>query len=341
VNGRTGLLGVVGCIAALMLALVSPGAALAGWLMGFVFWSAIPIGALALLMMMRLVPGGWRDELSSPAQTALLLLPLAAVAALPVLAGIHALYGWADDPPKGGFRSFYLVPWFFALRTAMMFAGTIILAVLLVLRPAWSVPLSAAGLVAFVLLDTTIVVDWLMSLDVGFHSSGFGLYVMSIQMTIAIAALIFARLAASDAGAHTRILGGLLLTTLLIWAYFAFMQYFIIWSGDLPQGVRWYQRRADGPWSAVEYAIGALQLTPAFLLFFPPVREHRRWLLALTLAVLAGKVLEMAWLVLPTVAVGGATALASAVLCLLGLGLLTLTGFRQGRQLRGRRQRTA
>lgn len=320
------LIGVAACAAALLLALAEPKAALAGWLVGFVYWGALPIGALALVMMMRLIPGGWDAELAPSAEAAMLLMPLAALAALPILVGVHALYGWADAPSPSGFRAVYLTPGLFALRSMAGFAVFTLLAVLLLTRRAWSTPVASAGLIVFTLLTTMLAVDWLMSLDPEFHSSGFGLYVLSIQMTVALVTLIVFHLLSGDPATRLNILGGLLLTVVLLWAYFAFMQYFIIWSGNLPHGVMWYQRRGTGIWSAAEYTIAVLHLAPAFLLFFPDIRGDRRWLLRLSLAVLAGKALECLWLVLPAIDAPLWAALLAAVLSLAGLGLLSIGG---------------
>lgn len=313
-----------GSLAALAFVLLDPRAALGGWLAAAVFCGAAPIGALALLMMMKLIPGPWRSELTPCAERLVLLLPLAAIAMLPVLLGVGRLYPWVDLSLHG-YRAAYLSIGGFALRSVLFLAGAIVLAFLLLTRPAAAVALSSGGLIAFVLFDTTMIVDWLMSLDPDFHSSGFGLYGLSIQFTVAIAALLLLRLWAGDAGERTGILGGLLLTILLLWPYFAFMQYFILWSDNLPQGVRWYRARGEGVWAALEYLIAALDLVPLFLLFFTPVRRGRRWLMALCVAVLLGKVLELAWLVLPTVANSGMGA-ATMVLALAGISAAMMLG---------------
>jgi hypothetical protein len=273
-------------------------------------------------MMIRLIPGRWGAELRPLADGALMLLPLAAVSILPVLLAPSALYGWANTAPESAFRAAYLTPWFFSLRTLAFFAVTMLLAFLLLNRRRDLSALSAVGLIVLVLIDTMIATDWLMSLDAGFHSSGFGLYVLSIQVTIALAFLILARL--REPGAQANVLGGLLLTALLLWAYFAFMQYVIIWSGNLPEGVLWYQRRAAGFWSLAEYAIGALHLAPAFLLLFGAMRRSPSWLAALALSTLIGKTMEAAWLVLPASTDHGWPTAATSILAFAGLGCLTL-----------------
>jgi hypothetical protein len=324
---RAYLLPVVGagaCVLALLIAIFDPHAAIAGWLVGFVFWGSLPIGSLALVMMMRLTPGGWREELEPPGEALLLLLPAAALAVVPVLVGMQTLYPWVGEA-KEGFRAVYMSAPFFVLRTVIFFVVTGLLAFLLLTRPAWSTPLSAGGLIVLVLLDTTIAADWLMSLDPEFHSSGFGLYVLCIQMTIALAVLILLRLSAGDAGERRGLLSGLLLCAMLFWAYFAFMQYFIIYSNNLPPEVAWYRRRAVGGWSAVEYAIAVLHLGPGFLLFFPPIRRSRGWLAGLCTLVLIGSFLEVAWLVLPDREGTTALDVLAAVLASFGLGLLAWT----------------
>ncbi|MFZ5779955.1 MAG: hypothetical protein ACOY4R_07075 [Pseudomonadota bacterium] len=286
------------CLAgALLLVLVDARAALGGWLSGFVLCSAVPLGALLLIMMMYLIPGSWRAELLPVALDMQWLLPAAAVAVLPVIVASPVLYPWAAEV-IGGWRGLYLTVEGFALRTGLFFLGAMALSFALASRPGVTSALSAAGLIGFVVADTTVVVDWLMSLAAHFHSSGFGLYVLSIQATVALAVLLIARLWATRSD-RMNLLGGLLLTSLLLWAYLAFMQFFIVWSDNLSEGARWYLRRAEGGWAVVEWIMAASQLVPTLLLFLAPVRRGRVWLIALSAIVVAGKALEVAWLVAP------------------------------------------
>ena len=104
------------------------------------------------------------------------------------------------------------------------------------------------------------------------------------------------------------------------------MQYFIIWSGNLPQGVRWYETRTGGGWTVLLQALTALHLLPTVLLLFTPVRGSRGWLLVLGLLVLAGKAMECLWLVLPALGPASAPGFLAALLALLGLGLLLMAG---------------
>ncbi|MEN2976505.1 hypothetical protein P7L78_04260 (plasmid) [Tistrella bauzanensis] len=333
------------CAVALLLTIADPRAALVGWLGGFALWSGVPIGALALVMMMRLLPGPWRDTLRQPGEAALLLLPLAAVAALPVLIGLPALYDWAgsggaDETARTAYRAAYLDRWTFSLRTVVFFAVAIGLAALLLTGRGRPKAVASAGLIGFVLLDTTMAVDWLMSLDPDFHASGFGLYILANQITTALLAMVSARLLSGDGGRHTGILGGLMLTMMLFWGYFAFMQYFIIWSGNLPQGARWYQHRNSGLWAVASQTMIALHMGPAFLLLFPPIRHSRRWLAGLCGLIFAGKLVEMIWLVVPEAGEAKTLAVVALVSSVAGLGLIGLAACAPARRWAERQRQT-
>jgi hypothetical protein len=319
-----GLFGVIGCAAGLLLAALDAKAAAAGWLVGFVVWSSVPLGALLLRLMTRVIPGAWREEVAPIAEMLVMLLPLTAPAVLPVLIGGHLLYPWMTTAVGEGFRGVYLSAWFFDLRSILFLIGAIVLGFLMATRPAWSLPLAAGGLIAFVLFDAMIAVDWLMSLEPDFHSSGFGLYELSVQASIALMVIAVIRLVADPANARPPLLGALMLAMLLLWAYFAFMQYFIIWSENLPKQVAWFQERGSGIWAAAEYAFCLLDLAPTFLLFFTAIRHSRRWLLAIAAAVLLAKAIEVAWLVFPAVHPSLAVSTLAAILALLGLGLLSV-----------------
>lgn len=310
------------CLLALGVILVDPRAALTGWLSAFVFITAIPLGSLCLLLMMRIIPGRWREELQ-PAPLAAQSLPLAILAAVPILVGVPWIYEWAASTKLSSFQSVYLTPVFFSLRTLGALIGAAWLG-FAIARGRASKSLAIGGLIIFVIFQDLLAVDWLMSLDPTFHSSGFGLYILSGQLLTALAALILLRLAVGTNRDGSALLSALLLVALLFWAYLAFMQYFIIWSGNLPQGVVWYQRRGQGGWVDVEYAITVLHLAPLLALLFPPARTRRRILALLCGLVLVGGFLECAWLTLPVLPSGLGVAAFCDIAASIGLGMLTL-----------------
>jgi hypothetical protein len=296
--GWLGPFGAGACIVALVAAALLSGPAWRAWLGAAFLWASAPIGALALLMIMRLVPGDWSEELGPFMEAQVLLLPLGALLIAPVLVEAGRIYAWTHEAGTTAFRAAYLSGPMFVGRTVLWFAVLFALGFLLVVRNRRSTLVACIGLVLVPTLGTFIAVDWLLSLQADFASSGFGLYVLEIQMLTALALMLAALGLSGRTIRRPGILGGLLLCLLLLWSYFAFMHFVITWSDNLPPGVRWYQQRGGG-WGLVMWAVAASRLVPTFLLFFQTVRRSPRMLMALSVAVVLGSVLETAWLALP------------------------------------------
>ena len=310
--------GAIACFAALLIALIDPRAALTGWLAAAASIAGLPAGALILLLMTALIAGRWREELRGPARLLGALWPLAALAFVPVLVGMAAIYPWFGAVPHSAFAGFWLNPLFFAARTIAWF----VLGWFVAARAGGDVSegFAAGMLIVLVLGDNFVGSDWLMTLDPKFASSGFGLQVISFDMTFALAAMMLLRLAAGRVR-YAGVLGGLLLTLLLLWAYFQFMPFLIIWSGNLPENVGWYVVRESTASVVAIVAAAVLGGVPLFALLAPQVRESKRWLGWCAVAVLIGKAIEFAWLTLPG---RGWLVLPAWLLSLAGLGCLAL-----------------
>lgn len=314
------LAGAALCVGVLVASFWIGRSALLAWQTAFLVAASIPIGGLCLRMVMQLAPGFWHDELTVQTEAAIMLLPLAAVLFLPIPIGMPLLYDWIANPPEKSFPAIFL-SWPVFLLISVAWFGCLLLLGTLLLRRRHCTRVSVIGIIGFVLVDTFVAALWVMSFDPGFESSGFGLYFISVQICIAFMA---AGIAALRGGAGLRrpgVIGSLMLTIILLWAYLAFMQYFIIWSGNLPAGVSWYEARAGGGWNLVLWAIAALHAIPAFLLLLKPVRDCVAALLAFAVLVLIGKTIEMLWLILPA----GTDVMSSSILTLCaaaGMGLL-------------------
>lgn len=311
------------CIAALAAALLAPGDALTGWLGAAIVFQSVPASAVFFLMLMRLIPGAWEADLRVSCETATALLLPAAAAFAPVLLGISFIYQWGTEGTA--FHRFWLQPLFFAARTVLYFVFLFWMGRLHVgQRPAAAA--SAVGLIFFTLLASMTAVDWLMSLNPNFASSGFGLQILSIEVVIGFAALLLLRLTGRPA-ARPRVLGGLFLTLMLLWIYFQFMPYFIIWSGNLPEPVGWYLVRGQAPWPLFLLLSALIGGATIVALLFSVFRASSRWLLILAAATLGGKVLEVAWFALP-----GRGGIATLVYLAAVLGLASIGAFRLARR---------
>lgn len=300
------LAGIVGTIIALV---IDPHDTLAAYLASVVGISAIPIGALMVLMMTYLVPGRWTNAMHLPLTAAALTIPVAGLLFVPVVIGLPWLYPWVHEPSVHAFKAVYLSPSFFVLRSVIYFAAWT--AVALWTRRAWGNPAqmiraASAGLVVWALTASLAGVDWIESLTPDFHSSIYGLLFLTFQV---LAGLAFGIAMTAIAHPRSRAMSGygaLLLSALLLWAYMHAMQYIIIWAGNIPGEVVWYLQRETGIWMFVTWGLVALQfIVPFFALLSARVRNRPTPLLVIAGATLVLRIVEAMWLVLPSAGASG------------------------------------
>jgi hypothetical protein len=65
-----------------------------------------------------------------------------------------------------------------------------------------------------------------------------------------------------------RDLGNLQLAFVMVWTYFSFSQFLIIWYGNLPSEITWYQRRLNDGWQYVAIAVVLLCFVVPFASLF-------------------------------------------------------------------------
>ncbi|WP_198147545.1 hypothetical protein [Sphingobium chungbukense] len=281
-------------------------------------FGAVPSGALLLMMMMRLIPGAWGDEMRLSVEAATLLTPLAAAAMVPVLIGMAAVYPWVGDRSPSAFKLLWLSPVPFITRTLLRFGAQWWLGHRMRARRGQTVT-AGAGVVLMPVLTSLVAVDWLMSLEPDFASSAFGLEFMQREVIIAFCVLLLLRLGMGREPRRLGVLGGLLLTLLLLSAYFLFLPFFVIWSSNLAPNVEWYARRWGTGWEAVAWTFGLLAGVPLLALLLARARKSASWLKPLSAAVILSSLLQLGWTVLP-----GRGGLAVLAFCasVVGLGLL-------------------
>lgn len=315
---RALLAGLALAAAALLAILAAPTEALRAWLAAAVLWSGLPLGSLGLALTMRLTGGRWDRALPPFLEAGALTLPLAFAAMLPVLLGLGALYPWV-----GRFQDAWLAPVPFALRTLILFLGAGAMLWALAARRGRAVAVAAAGLLFLLPMQTLVLTDWLLSLEPGFHSSGFPLYAMSGQFNLAFMAA--AALLLSRQPRHTAALGAIMIALTLTWLYLAFTHYIVIWSGDLAPLVGWYRERLGSLWGAAYALCAAIETGVLLALLVPWIRRSATALRAIAGAAILARVVEAAWLVLPAAGPMQAGPLLLYLLAAGGLGLVFLS----------------
>jgi hypothetical protein len=272
---------------------------------------------------------------------------------VPLALGLSHLYPWTDstamaaDPMLRAKMAYLNVPFFLA-RAAICLVVWVALA--------WSLTrwsrrqdetgdprfashmrrLSAAGLILWGVTITCAAVDWLMSLEPHWFSTIFGILVMGGQglgaMAFSIVALRW--LAAREPldgvvrPAHFHDLGNLLLTFVVLWAYFSFSQLLIIWSGNLPEEIPWYLHRIGGSWSAVAILVAVFYFAvPFILLLSRRTKRHGTSLAMVAAGVLAARLVDLFYVIAPEFSPAGPTLHALDAAALIGMGGLWLAAF--------------
>jgi hypothetical protein len=295
------------------------------YLVAYLFWSGICLGSLALLMLHHLTGGAWGLLIRRPLEAATRTMPLVAVLVVPVLVGIPELYAWSHTASVAAdatlqHKSAYLNVPFFIARTALYFIVWIALASLM---NRWSreqdrtgAPalarrlsnISGPGLVVYGLTVTFASLDWVMSLEPDWFSTIYSLLFMvgqvlaALAFVIALLGILVARspLAALASPQHMGDLGNLLLTFVVLWAYMAYSQFLIIWSGNLTDEIPWYLRRLAGGWEWLAIALIVLHFAvPFFALLSRQVKRRVGVLSSLAGALLLLRFVDLYWTVDP------------------------------------------
>jgi len=297
-----------------------------GYLLAYMFWIGVVLGCLGVIMMYHLSGGAWGVVIRRMLESATRTLPAMIVLFVPLLFGLHDLYGWtrpdvvAHDELLQHKRLYLNVP-FFLLRAVLYFVAWGSVAYFI---NKWSLEqdqratdprptrrlrlLSGPGLVLYGLGITFAAIDWLMSLEPHWYSTIFGVTLMVGQglNAFAFAIIVIALLADREplsrvvAPVHFQDLGSLLLAFVMLWTYMAFSQWLVIWSGNLPEENVWYVHRLQGGWQWFGVVLILFHFALPFLLLLSRDLKRNAHALALVAgAIMIMRFVDLFWLIIP------------------------------------------
>ena len=302
--------------------------ALFSYLVAFVTWLGIALGALILLGAFHAANARWPVVLRRFLEHAAQSVPVFVLLFLPIAAGMKRLFPWADPSALTGelahlvhHKAPYLNTGFFLLRAAVYFAVWILVAYGL---RTWSVRQDqgggpsltirqrrlGAGALPFLALTMTFAAfDWMMSLDPRFFSTIFGVYWFAGSFMATFAVTIVAANATrpdpTGFGHHMNVdhfhaLGKFLLAFVAFWAYVAFSQFMLIWIANVPEEVPWYILRTEGRWRWVGVFVALSQfIVPFFALLQKAVTRNPARLARVAAWLLVVHWVDLYWLVMP------------------------------------------
>jgi hypothetical protein len=305
---------------------ISPQQFFRSYLFAYFFWLSIGLGCLPLLMMYHVVGGAWGYSIRRLLESGTRTIFALAIFFIPILLGMHHLYAWINpqnpeiaesvmkkalylNVPFFVVRAvfFFFLWWFYASRLNRLSAAQDETGDLGLLRRLSR--LSAPGLAFYGLTLTFAVIDWAMSLEPAWYSTVYGmLWIVDTGLgALAFAIVVFTFL--SDRPPLTEVarpdhfhdLGNLLFAFLMFWAYLAFVQLLIIWSGNIPEEISWYLSRLRHGWEWTAAVLISFQFfVPFFLLLSRRNKRRSRTLGYIALLVLLMRVVDTFWMITPS-----------------------------------------
>jgi hypothetical protein len=317
------LLGILACA---ILGIANPKQFFFSWLVSFLFFLSLALGALFFVLIQYAAQGGWGIVLRRIGETTFATIPVMAVLSLPVLFGVHDLYEWAHP---GAAEHDALLQWkapylnvpFFLIRAVLFFGIWSFIAFLyysgsrgqdVTGDPGVSARLrrfAGPAIIVLALTQTFASVDWIMSLTPHWYSTMFGVYFFAGSFVGFIALLSVVASAMRRAGLldtvispeHLQDVGKFLFAFTVFWTYIAFSQFFLMWYANLPEETTWYQARMEGSWMTVSlFLMAGHFVAPFFYLMGRAVKRKEATLAVGGAWLLAMHFVDLYWQVMPT-----------------------------------------
>ena len=316
----------LGAVACAVLGASNPKQFFFSWLVSFLFFLSLTVGALFFVLIQYASQGGWGIVLRRIGETTFATIPVLAVLSLPLLLGLHDLYPWSvpgaseHDALLRWKEPFLNVP-FFLIRAALYFIIWSAMALLyyrgsrsqdVTGDPGVSARLrrfAGPAIIVLALTQTLASIDWIMSLTPHWYSTMFGVYFFAGSFVGFIALLSVVAVAMRRAGLldtvisaeHLHDIGKFLFAFTAFWAYIAFSQFFLVWYANMPEETIWYKARLEGSWKMVSIILMAGHFGVPFLYLMGRAVKRRGWTLAIGGAwLLAMHFLDLYWQVMPT-----------------------------------------
>jgi len=323
-----------------------PGHVLRAYLLGFMMSFTFAGGGLCLLMLQYVSGGKWGLLLRRPLESMARTLWVVALMFLPIAFLMKHLYVWANYANDAAAwnavhqhliseeialtanaKRTMLSPVSFWIEAAIIFG---VFGLILYFLQKWSLErdadptagsqrsydrwrekfenLSGPGIFIYVVLMTMGAIVWIMSLDVTWYSSIWGLQFLVGQGFAVLALSILTVILLSKAEpmktflrvTEQHDLGKFLFAFVMLNIYLNFAEYLIIWSGNVPDEIPWYLNRIRGGW----WVICSMDfifhwVIPFTLLLSRDLKRNKNKMIWLTCWMLFARAFDLFWLIEP------------------------------------------
>ena len=299
------------------------------YVFGWVFWSCLTFGCLGLTLLHHTCRGHWGFPVLRIFESGGGVINLAffGLAFLPVATlWLAQLYPWANPgevaiDPILQYKAPYLNQGFWTARYVFYFLAFIFFAWR---YKSWTEMEEKTGdekwwkkrqywggvhLVLFIVFTNFLWTDFLMSMYPHWYSTIYGVWMLvgSVLLAFALTGIILGTQAKKRPYSEvvspwlTKDIGNWMLVGTMLWAYFSLSQYLIIWSGNLPEFTEYFIARAKNYWGWLGTSLITLHFFVPFLMLLSPKMKREPMRLAFVgFYLIAVRVLDVAYVVLPT-----------------------------------------
>jgi len=327
IQQRSLIVGVIFAVMSIIGVIIKPDEFFPAYLLGFMAWLGVTLGCMAILMLQHMTGGAWGMVIRRLLEASTRTLPLMALLFIPILFGLPKLYAWARPAEIAGDKHLQEIT-----HAYLNFSGFLVRAiiyfttwgVLVYFLNRWSAEqdnpltpdisrrfsmLSGPGLVLYGFSMSFAAIDWVMSLSPHWISTIYPLIFLAGQVlsalgfVVAIETILFRYRPVSELlkPEHVHDHGKLILTFVMLWAYFSFSQWLIIWAGNLPEEISWFVRRLNGWWGLVGLFLAAFHFAvPFVLLLSRQFKRNVRTLVWLAVWLMFMRLADLFWMIEPT-----------------------------------------
>lgn len=343
------IVGAIGLIGAIIGGFFGAKGFFESYLLAYLFWFGISLGALSLLFIEHLAGGPWGAMISRQLEAAISLLPLLALLFIPLLFGLRYVFPWVDpayvaeEVTVAAKQSYLNIPWFIVRAVIYFLIWTFAALLYRSLSKQQDAEPTKGGrlgmrmrsmggmwTVVYVMTMTFAGIDWAMSLTPTWFSGIYPVILMASQFITALSLVILGSVflgSKNDAfdkfltPRRLQDLGNLLMAITMFWAYTHVSQLIILWSNNTVETSSWYYVRFNSTWLGV----GAVLLffgffAPFGILFSRWVKRKRRSLCVMAVWALLTQLLNLYWFVVPAYHRGGFQVTIVDILMFVGFG---------------------
>ncbi len=243
------------------------------WLLAFMFFLSLCLGAMFLVLMHHLFDAGWSVPIRRFCEhLANLVFPWMLLLFLPVAILAPTLYDWMGENPGVDHALRAKLPLFTVPGFYLTSAGCFLIWWWLANRLRyWSLRqdetggagptykmrfYSSVGIVLYALTLTMGAILWMKALQYEWFSTMYGVYYFAGSVWLALGTAYVITMVLDRQRVLSEVLhehqyyfiGSLLFAFTVFYAYIHFAQYFIIWNGNMPEETFWYVVRERGAW---------------------------------------------------------------------------------------------